>query len=803
MSLEEFAQNFMSGTAGNLRNFRTFGSVVKESNVQAELARKGLDKLTGSQLELAKMTTRAEMALSQQANAMGATEREWDSALSITIRLKDALKEYKENLGDTLLNYVKPIMKEIGDILSEVNKANRANRGERAYGDEINDINGIAYNRLKNDLIKAKGRGFGGLGKEDLEKLIREAFGAFSVLPSEQIMKTMLDAVGYSGSNSWQRDFVEGLVDTITQERLAEEQMKAYADTIAIANDNLDTLRDSLEEIAGVQGVRTFVVQQSTEPEKLDIAVRGAENGMIADAVASMLGTGWRDFADSNQLVFNEAQETANAYKEWGDAVIALRSIIEKTDPGSKYLQSLEELYGRISFESATTDFFSASDSWRTKTYDLNMGFSDRDKAIAEADLAYVKLKKSLIGLTEEQDALLKEELKAQKESINAYYDSVDAKEKEKEATDDATEAQKRLAEALSDMQGTIRGDIFGSFGSLGNLGQVLFENIDFDNFKESVTNLFSNLWKGIKSAFGSEETLSEEEASKVKDLWAAIWAVVQELDIFDTFMEGISIGLEALNSILAPFIPLFEYMNEITRQYLQLLSPLIPVMKLFASVLTIVSGVINVAINTILAAFGDIAGGVVGLVADFMKGIKKVLGIIKLPTKIKISWSGISIKWKSLSDLLGLDKAVSGLENAEDYLKGLGSYDNSDALDQMNDTLDKIWATSNEIATNTEKDDLSDVLAELNELYANGIIDANTYNARVNKLTGTRSLDMVNSRGIWNNGFSAGARTNYMNVTINGSGLSASELESTLVNVLTKISNGTVSVQTQLGSFA
>ena len=30
MSLEEFAQNFMSGAAGNLRNFRTFGSIVKE-----------------------------------------------------------------------------------------------------------------------------------------------------------------------------------------------------------------------------------------------------------------------------------------------------------------------------------------------------------------------------------------------------------------------------------------------------------------------------------------------------------------------------------------------------------------------------------------------------------------------------------------------------------------------------------------------------------------------------------------------------------------------------------------------------
>ena len=98
MSLEEFAQNFMSGAAGNLRNFRTFGSIVRESAVNAELAKKGLDKLTGSELELAKMTTRAEMALEQQKNAIGATQREWDTMLSVNRRYDEAVKAMKESL---------------------------------------------------------------------------------------------------------------------------------------------------------------------------------------------------------------------------------------------------------------------------------------------------------------------------------------------------------------------------------------------------------------------------------------------------------------------------------------------------------------------------------------------------------------------------------------------------------------------------------------------------------------------------------------------------------------------------------
>lgn len=138
MTLEEFAQNFMSGAAGNLRNFRTFGSIVKESAVNARLAAEGLDKLTGSELELAKMTTRAEMALEQQANAMGATKREWDTTLSVNRRLNEEWKEFKENLGDTLNGVLKPMKSHWADILSQINKANKA---QKEYNEGNRNIN--------------------------------------------------------------------------------------------------------------------------------------------------------------------------------------------------------------------------------------------------------------------------------------------------------------------------------------------------------------------------------------------------------------------------------------------------------------------------------------------------------------------------------------------------------------------------------------------------------------------------------------------------------------------------------------
>ena len=126
MSLEEFAQTFMSGAAGNLRNFRQFGSIVKESAVNARLAAQGLDKLTGSELELAKMTARATIALEQQENAMGATEREWESALSVNRRLSEAWKEYKENLGETINRTLKPMKSWLTDVLDYANDVTRA-----------------------------------------------------------------------------------------------------------------------------------------------------------------------------------------------------------------------------------------------------------------------------------------------------------------------------------------------------------------------------------------------------------------------------------------------------------------------------------------------------------------------------------------------------------------------------------------------------------------------------------------------------------------------------------------------------
>lgn len=138
MSLDEFAQNFMSGAAGNLRNFRSFGSIVRESTVEAKLMEQGLAELEGEELELAKVITRATMALEQQQNALGATSREWNTALSVNRRLSEAWKTSLEGIGSSLNKWATPLKRELTEILEYFNNINKVSNliasGEQKIG---------------------------------------------------------------------------------------------------------------------------------------------------------------------------------------------------------------------------------------------------------------------------------------------------------------------------------------------------------------------------------------------------------------------------------------------------------------------------------------------------------------------------------------------------------------------------------------------------------------------------------------------------------------------------------------------
>ena len=295
MSLEEFAQNFMSGAAGNLRNFRTFGSIVKESAVNARLAAEGYDQLTGSELELAKMVTRATMALEQQANAMGATEREWETMLSVNRRLSEASKAWKENMGSTLNTVLKPMKGWLADILTLSNRIASATEEIRTgeftiKTQQVSDSDAsqmfaalIGKNNLSNmnfgewyQYLNA-----GGSPIANLVLGIRELISGQN--PYKEIAaKEMMNRVGYSAND---------IADIMKATGISKAQVKSIAEESGYdISDDIINQADIL--VSTWKTEQAAILDVVTSLEKL-----GSETDTFTESLASLA---YMDFTSSN-----------------------------------------------------------------------------------------------------------------------------------------------------------------------------------------------------------------------------------------------------------------------------------------------------------------------------------------------------------------------------------------------------------------------------------------------------------------------------------------------------------------------
>ena len=124
--VQTMTQAYMSGAAGNTRNFRQWGSIVKENTVLARLHESGMDKLTGTALEWAKAQTRVNIVMEQQQNAMGATAREWEQLITVNNRYTEQIKMLKENFGESINKFFLPLKKQLLEIISGWNDAAEA-----------------------------------------------------------------------------------------------------------------------------------------------------------------------------------------------------------------------------------------------------------------------------------------------------------------------------------------------------------------------------------------------------------------------------------------------------------------------------------------------------------------------------------------------------------------------------------------------------------------------------------------------------------------------------------------------------
>lgn len=765
MSLEEFAQNFMSGAAGNLRNFRTFGSIVRESAVNAELAKKGLDKLTGSELELAKMTTRAEMALEQQKNAIGATQREWDTMLSVNRRYDEAVKAMKESFGDWTNNIIKPIKKWWTEILEEINKANNAQEQFISGKKNINvyDLSdNIDFSKFYEKISSAVSTGLYdsdsgmkyalietesailkfGASAEDIQKVILRLYDVF-------------DDNDIFASGEKFSDFVDRLqksIQKISKDREFENQVESWNSGLKNLAENADAFIESLAELNGVTGVSSDFVNTLTSnisSEKIaerkwnEIYSSIQEN--IGKAIESIKDTTIDGYISITESLFGD-DSVQNAYTSWLGEVESMYTILynRMVKYGDVTQQQLDEVYSKwkdikkeaekysklqSAFETGATNG-SYSDDIRLKTRtNLNQNFLENNYKIygyevpeglagayAQIELFYEDLIK-LVNPTEEERKKLYEQRDEEKLQAKEYLSILQqenvAKEKAaqlEELNSGTADYQKQFEQLrMSDFEKTI-----------DDLNRMLEGATDKD--------IISAINKQIEAFTKLTEATNEYNAEQeMKKKWEDLGTQASDsLGEFGTLIS--SFGSGGMPDLLSTLVQIVSQTEAFTRLSSILTDSILPVLNAFLKpiipLIDQLSSIISNLAQSVLIPFFPILQGISAAIAGLFGVVDATFSAIASSIKWTMGWAlgWIEDAVNTVVGWFGGGKADWGFidwrnENPGQVFK--------DKINKTNDTIEKILGYSMEIADNTSDKDFD----TYKKLLLAKEIDQETYN--------------------------------------------------------------------------
>lgn len=758
MSLEEFAQNFMSGAAGNLRNFRTFGSIVRESAVNAELAKKGLDNLTGSELELAKMTTRAEMALEQQKNAIGATQREWDTMLSVQRRYEEAMIKFQENLGNSLNPVIKmwmqlkTVMLEVFTAQQTWNEKQKMVEEKKALdtkyatfgkdGDIVNQSNYLGFRSY----IDAANTAYVNASSEkkqlkvlnDLMISIQE-YGA--TVPD--LTRTFADIVKSGGAID--SDFWIQAVDYVSDYLLKLQEIKKEEEDINNLLYKANQADSFFEQIQAIKGVDlTNVSFYNAFIEALD---KANANGI------------------TDKEAFKETIEDA-LFFGLNDAKLDIDklglSLIEKTFSSDPFLETLEkrrdtykELY-EIAVNSGKyqeEDVQFIAEEWKNANKQIDDYIEKKDllSSLSSGTADYTKQMEKL-GMSEFEKTIddFDRMLKGVTDS-----EIVDAINKQKEAFITLTEAtetysqQQAIQKAWEDLGKNFMsslgetGTLISSFGSItditSGLGNVLTMLIDIasktEAFAKASSLLSDALTPVLDAVLKPVAELLDEIVPLLQDIFVnllepifkIVMSIVEAIKpmlepVFNVVMQLIDILNTLFSSVIEPFLPVLTAIGHLVGTILKALEPLFPLLEIFSMYIRLLSPVFELIANTLEEVIKVVVTamsyvevffkGIVGnIVSFFLNAWNEVVNVL----------SGIDIMgWKPFSGVKSVDTSKYDEWAKFDYE---GTVEKN--LKALEDSLKSIEESNLEIADNTSDKDFS----TYQKLLAAKEIDEATYN--------------------------------------------------------------------------
>ena len=696
MSLEEFAQNFMSGAAGNLRNFRTFGSIVRESAVNAELTKKGLDNLTGSELELAKMTTRAEMALEQQKNAIGATQREWDTMLSVQRRYEEAMIKFQENLGNSLNPVIKMWM-QLKTVMLEVFTAQQTWNEKQKMVEEKKALDTKYATFGKNGEIVNQSNYLG------FRSYIDAANTAYVNASSEKkqlkVLNDLMISIQEYGATV--PDLTRTFADIVKSGGAIDSDF--WIQAVDYASDYLLKLQEIKKEEEDINNLLSKANQADSFFEQIQ-AIKGVDltNVSFYNAFIEAL-----DKANANGITDKEAfKETIEdaLFFGLGDAKLDIDklglSLIEKTFSSDPFLETLEkrrdtykELY-EIAVNSGKyqeEDVQFIAEEWKNANKQIDDYIEKKDllSSLSSGTADYTKQMEQL-GMSEFEKTIddFDRMLKGVTDS-----EIVDAINKQKEAFTKLTEAtneynaEQEMKKKWEDL-GTQASDSLGEFGTL-------------------------------ISSFGS---------GGMPDLLSTLVQIVSQTEAFTRLSSILTDSiLPVLNAFLEPIIPLIDQLSSIISNLAQsVLIPFFPILQGISAAIAGLFGVVDATFSAIASSIKWTMGWALGWIEDAVNTVVGWFG------GGKADWGFID--WRN--------------ENPGQVFK--------DKINKTNDTIEKILGYSMEIADNTSDNDFDTykkllLAKEINQETYNKWTGMDRYTTQslangVSYTTGNRSYVNVNN---------------------------------------------------------
>ena len=665
MSLEEFAQNFMSGAAGNLRNFRTFGSIVRESSVNAELAKKGLDKLTGSELELAKMTTRAEMALEQQKNAIGATQREWDTMLSVQRRYEEAMIKFQENLGNSLNPVIKMWM-QLKTVMLEVFTAQQTWNEKQKMVEEKKalDTKYATFGKDGEIVNQSNYLGF----RSYIDAANTAYVNASSEKKQLKVLNDLMISIQEYGATV--PDLTRTFADIVKSGGAIDSDF--WIQAVDYASDYLLKLQEIKKEEEDINNLLSKANQADSFFEQIQ-AIKGVDltNVSFYNAFIEAL-----DKANANGITDKEAfKETIEdaLFFGLGDAKLDIDklglSLIEKTFSSDPFLETLEkrrdtykELY-EIAVNSGKyqeEDVQFIAEEWKNANKQIDDYIEKKDllSSLSSGTADYTKQMEQL-GMSEFEKTIddLNRMLEGvtDKDIISAINAQIEAFTKLTEATNEYN-AEQEMKKKWEDL-GTQASDSLGEFGTL-------------------------------ISSFGS---------GGMPDLLSTLVQIVSQTEAFTRLSSILTDSiLPVLNAFLEPIIPLIDQLSSIISNLAQsVLIPFFPILQGISAAIAGLFGIVDATFSAIASSIKWTMGWALGWIEDAVNTVVGWFG------GGKADWGFID--WRN--------------ENPGQVFK--------DKINKTNDTIEKILGYSMEIADNTSDKDFD----TYKKLLLAKEIDQKTYN--------------------------------------------------------------------------